>query len=80
MFELADYLVGIYKVSDCTQSLTIQNSDKQRILGITEKESEKENQRDNSLNNNFSFKDDSLNQSQIVAQATQAEQAAVDEN
>lgn len=43
MFELADYLVGIYKVEDCTHSLTIQNFDKQRVLGIGEKESEKEN-------------------------------------
>lgn len=43
MFELADYLVGIYKVEDCTCSLTIQNCDKQRVLGIGEKEAEKEN-------------------------------------
>lgn len=28
MFELADYLVGIYKTNDCTHSLTIKNSDK----------------------------------------------------
>lgn len=47
MFELADYLVGIYKVHDCTQSLTIKNSDKYRILGVTEKEHEKENQQMN---------------------------------
>uniref|UniRef100_A0A182SCB0 Uncharacterized protein n=1 Tax=Anopheles maculatus TaxID=74869 RepID=A0A182SCB0_9DIPT len=25
MFELSDYLVGIYKVSDCTNSVTIEN-------------------------------------------------------
>lgn len=25
MFELSDYLVGIYKVTDCTNSVTIQN-------------------------------------------------------
>jgi structural maintenance of chromosome 4 len=25
MFELSDYLVGIYKVSDCTGSITIEN-------------------------------------------------------
>lgn len=49
MFELADYLVGIYKVEDCTRSLTIQNCDKQRVLNIGEKEGEKENQ------NNFSL-------------------------
>lgn len=47
MFELADYLVGIYKVDDCTRSLTIQNFDKQRVLGIGEKEGEKENQANN---------------------------------
>lgn len=46
MFELADYLVGIYKVEDCTRSLTIQNCDKQRVLGIGEKEAEKENLND----------------------------------
>lgn len=46
MFELADYLVGIYKVQDCTQSLTIQNYDKQRVLGIGEEEVEKENYSD----------------------------------
>lgn len=49
MFELADYLVGIYKVNDCTASLTIQNFDKQRVLGIAEKEGEKENQAENSF-------------------------------
>lgn len=49
MFELADYLVGIYKVDDCTQSLTIQNSDKQRVLSLGEKEGEKENQNNVSL-------------------------------
>lgn len=43
MFELADYLVGIYKVEDCTQSLTIQNYDKQRVLCIGEKENQSEN-------------------------------------
>lgn len=57
MFELADYLVGIYKVEDCTRSLTIQNYDKQRVLGYGEKEnlsesmnisSDKENSRDDS--------------------------------
>lgn len=53
MFELADYLVGIYKVDDCTHSLTIQNADKQRVLGIGENEAdrsldgEKENLSDN---------------------------------
>jgi hypothetical protein len=47
MFELADYLVGIYKVEDCTQSVTIQNYDKQRVMGLGEKESEKENQDEN---------------------------------
>lgn len=47
MFELADYLVGIYKVEDCTHSVTIQNCDKQRVLGFGEKESEKENQDEN---------------------------------
>lgn len=47
MFELADYLVGIYKVHDCTNSVTIQNYDKQRVLNFGEKESEKENQNEN---------------------------------
>lgn len=47
MFELADYLVGIYKVEDCTRSLTIQNCDKQRVLGLGEKEVEKGNFDDN---------------------------------
>lgn len=47
MFELADYLVGIYKVQDCTNSVTIMNDDKTRILGIGEKEHEKENQDEN---------------------------------
>lgn len=47
MFELADYLVGIYKVHDCTNSATIQNFDKQRVLGFGEKEQEKENQDEN---------------------------------
>lgn len=50
MFELADYLVGIYKVDDCTNSLTIQNYDKQRVLGIGESEGEKEN-----YNGNLSY-------------------------
>ena len=50
MFELADYLVGIYKVHDCTNSVTIQNTDKQKILGIGEKENEKENLNENSVN------------------------------
>jgi structural maintenance of chromosome 4 len=50
MFELADYLVGIYKVEDCTNSVTIRNYDKQRVLGLGEKESEKENQDENSPN------------------------------
>jgi hypothetical protein len=49
MFELADFLIGIYKVEDCTRSLTIGNSDKQRILCIGEKEGEKENQAENSF-------------------------------
>ena len=49
MFELADYLVGIYKVDDCTQSLAIQNYDKQRVLGIGENEGEKENQMENTI-------------------------------
>ena len=49
MFELADYLVGIYKVEDCTRSLTIQNTDKHRILGIGEKAGEKENHDENSF-------------------------------
>lgn len=80
MFELADYLVGIYKVTDCTQSMTIQNADKQRILGISEKESEKENQQDNSLSNSFNFKDDSVNQSQIVAPTQQTSPVVADEN
>lgn len=43
MFELADYLVGIYKVDDCTRSLTIQNADKELVLGAIGKEYEKEN-------------------------------------
>lgn len=43
MFELADFLVGIYKVEDCTRSITIENFDKDRVLGIGEKEHEKEN-------------------------------------
>lgn len=38
MFELADYLVGIYKVEDCTRSCTIENDDKQRVLGKVDKE------------------------------------------
>lgn len=52
MFELADYLVGIYKVQDCTNSVTIRNYDKQRVLGLGEKEIEKENQDENSQNIN----------------------------
>jgi structural maintenance of chromosome 4 len=50
MFELADYLVGIYKVEDCTHSVTIQNYDKQRALGFGENENEveKENKDENS--------------------------------
>ena len=48
MFELADNLVGIYKVEDCTNSATIQNYDKQRVLGVVgEKDYEKENQDEN---------------------------------
>lgn len=47
MFELADYLVGIYKVHDCTNSVTIKNYDKQRVLNLGEKASEKENQNEN---------------------------------
>lgn len=48
MFELADHLVGIYKVEDCTNSATIQNYDKQRVLGVVgEKDYEKENQDEN---------------------------------
>lgn len=43
MFELADYLVGIYKVDDCTRSLTIQNADKELVLGAIGNEYEKEN-------------------------------------
>jgi len=43
MFELADYLVGIYKVEDCTRSLTIPNYDKERVLGFGEKENVGEN-------------------------------------
>jgi hypothetical protein len=47
MFELADYLVGIYKVTDCTESLTIKNSDKFRLLDkINEKENHQENSND----------------------------------
>lgn len=42
MFELADYLVGIYKVHDCTRSVTVQNYYKEQEFG-TEKENEKEN-------------------------------------
>lgn len=56
MFELADYLVGIYKVDDCTQSLAIQNYDKQRVLGIGEKEGEKENQMENTFATSPSMK------------------------
>lgn len=47
MFELADHLVGIYKVDDCTNSATIQNNDKLRVLGLGEKEQEKENHDEN---------------------------------
>jgi len=36
MFELADFLVGIYKVEDCTQSLTIKNTDKENMIGYSE--------------------------------------------
>lgn len=43
MFELADYLVGIYKVEDCTRSLTIPNYDKERVLGFGQKENVGEN-------------------------------------
>lgn len=50
MFELADYLVGIYKVEDCTRSLTIQNYDKQNLLKIGEDDGEKENFYQNSFN------------------------------
>lgn len=57
MFELADYLVGIYKVDDCTQSLAIQNYDKQRVLGIGEKEGEKENQTENAITTSPSLKE-----------------------
>lgn len=55
MFELADYLVGIYKVDDCTHSLTIQNADKQRVLGIGDKEA------DQSLDGEKENLSDSLN-------------------
>jgi hypothetical protein len=37
MFELADHLVGIYKVEDCTLSVTIENLDKtQNVIGNTQ--------------------------------------------
>lgn len=32
MFELADFLVGIYKTNDCTHSLTIKNADKATLI------------------------------------------------
>jgi hypothetical protein len=74
MFELADYLVGIYKVEDCTHSVTIQNYDKQRVLGLGEKESEKENQDGNQTLDNTTTSCRSpqiaTNESQIV-QASQ---------
>lgn len=57
MFELADYLVGIYKVEDCTRSITIENFDKDRVLGIGENESEKENDSGNTSNLVESSKD-----------------------
>ena len=47
MFELADYLVGIYKVTDCTQSVTVRNDYKEKEFGT---EHEKENQDENLKN------------------------------
>jgi len=47
MFELADYLVGIYKVTDCTQSVTVRNDYKEKEFGT---ENEKENQDENLKN------------------------------
>lgn len=39
MFELSDYLVGIYKVTDCTNSVTIQN-DPPKFHSATQQQSQ----------------------------------------
>lgn len=74
MFELADFLVGIYKVQDCTNSVTIRNYDKQRVLGLGEKEIEKENQDENSPNINSQ---DTIVGSQESAKESNDEEAPV---
>ena len=55
MFELADYLVGIYKVQDCTHSVTVINEYKEK-----EFEANKENEK-KSFNENMSIDDTGIN-------------------
>uniref|UniRef100_A0A8W7PFD3 Structural maintenance of chromosomes protein n=1 Tax=Anopheles coluzzii TaxID=1518534 RepID=A0A8W7PFD3_ANOCL len=43
MFELSDYLVGIYKVKDCTDSVTIKN-DPMKTSGSTQQQQQMERQ------------------------------------
>lgn len=43
MFELADYLSGIYKVEDCTKSVTIQNVVSNQMLTSTQSTQQNEN-------------------------------------
>lgn len=45
MFELSDYLTGIYKVEDCTHSITIKNPHKQQI-GLNRSNHESQNRDD----------------------------------
>lgn len=74
MFELADYLVGIYKVEDCTQSLTIENFDKQMVLGNDDKETEKENISENLLTS------PSVSKTSLVLGENQSQAMETDEN
>lgn len=43
MFELADYLVGIYKVQDCTHSVTVMNEYKEKEFGTGKENEENQN-------------------------------------
>ncbi|CRL06060.1 CLUMA_CG018888, isoform A [Clunio marinus] len=68
LFEVADHLVGIYKVKDCTKSVTIENVDKQRVAGVNKENDrgDKENQQSTSINEPSMVKETNNSQSMSV--------------
>uniref|UniRef100_A0A182J7N8 Structural maintenance of chromosomes protein n=1 Tax=Anopheles atroparvus TaxID=41427 RepID=A0A182J7N8_ANOAO len=80
MFELSDYLVGIYKVSDCTSSVTIGNDPPKFDSHIGASQQQQSTQQFGYNNQNVSLQEDSIAASVEDTNKSMAEPEAKDDS